>query len=679
MKRHTFNQVMLQCLIVTGMLTACTDNGKVQKANDREAEAATATAKAVEMQKAYEQKLATAKIMAVANQKDADDLAAQIADFKTKQAHRENLLLSLQSQIETETKKVTELKEQQVRVDSEISNSQKKIESERAALAEQKSQTEAELSKLKAITEKEIAQLKEKANSDVASVKAQAQKDIEVKESAYQQKADQLTQQIARADDRSKTLDLQEEKLNTQRKEQEAKAQSLVDLEKSLATRQETFRESIQTTKEFFVKNSVGDVFEKVDAQKKFVFLVNVIGYGSNENAEYIRSKIDDLQANDSKYRELKNLTKLHKDNADVNSIKDSILVEAKAQDMKSVRDSVDNYLQTKNTNGESSKYNSLWMVIRPVEKVNVGLKMEVYGSEDKYFDSRSNSVVATFNNLSTSKSNVLGMNSLDLTKPGSYFFNSVESAKSCEVVTVECLRTLKREGFLDAVQSMSVRGEDKGVSKGSYSELLSRLMYLSMNQSVNDLKAKTVLGISLDKFDNISWSFDTDAMLDKWGFGSRVPVLHDVTIAYTVNMVESINTVSNHMDAAQYLFSGEVGKSKMFDLANRARGEISIPLPIKKFSASHSVLKDLTLKDFKPSVSLPAKSAELTKLEERKKSLGLTRQEFDRYKSLSDVYAKSTASVEEVINKEKQQEFERRSVTNAGILSLMIEALTSK
>ena len=60
MKRQAFNRVVLQCLVIAGMLMGCTDNGKVQKANDREevaarrvAEAAAATAKAVEMKKDY--------------------------------------------------------------------------------------------------------------------------------------------------------------------------------------------------------------------------------------------------------------------------------------------------------------------------------------------------------------------------------------------------------------------------------------------------------------------------------------------------------------------------------------------------------------------------------------------------------------------------------------------------
>ncbi len=687
MKRQIFNRVVLQCLIVSGMFVGCTDNGKVQKANEREevanrreAEASAATAKAESMQKDYEQKIATAKLLAATNQKDADVLADQIADFKTKQADRENLLLSLQGQVESETKKVAAIKEQHARVSAEIAAVEQKIESERASLAEEKAKTTAEITSLKEKTDKEISKLKEKASSEVESVRVKAQQEIDSKEAAFKQKADQLSEKIVKADERSKVLDLQEQRLNTQKSEQEAKASSLAQLEKAAAEREATFQAAIQTTKEFFVKNSVGDIFERVDAQKKFVFLVNVIGYGSGENASYIRKKIDGLQASGSKYKDLQSLTKLQSKSDDINSVKDSILVEAKGQDMKSVRDEVDAYLQAKNSNGESSKFNSLWMVIRPVEKVNVGLKLEVYGSEDKYFDGRTSSVIATFSNIASAKSNVLGISNLDLTKPGSYFFNSSESARVCETVSVACLKTLKREGFLDAVQTMSVRGEEgKSMSNGSYSELLSHLLYHSITQSVRDLKSKTVVGISLDKFDNMSWTFDTDAMWDKWGFGSRIPVVDDIQITYTVNMVESINTVSNHMDAAQYLFSGEVGKSKMFDLANRKRGEISIPLPIKKFSASRSELKDLSLKDFSTPTPVPAKPAELVALEAKMKTQAFTRNEHERLTKLTADHKKSVEAVAEIIMHQKQQEFERRSVTNAGTLSSMVDALRSK
>lgn len=673
MKFTSILRILLPFALVMGLGTGCTKD-KSSNAKRREAEANAQIAKTTAQQKKLEAELASAEKQSKENQKASAELAAKVADWNAKQSERETALAKMTEQVLGEQNKLTELKLEQGLVTRTIENEKAGLAKQITALQEKQDSTKTELAALRDANTKEMAALNEKAKSEVASVREQAAKDIAAKEVTFAQKQAELEKRISEAGEREVSLKATAETLRQQGESLTKKDAVLVQLETSLNARKAELQSSVQATREMFQKNSLGDVFDHVDQGQKYTFLVKVVGYGSAANADMIRAKIAAASVG-TRYK----MDKAASLKGDVNTVNDAFLVEAKAQDVKAIRDEVEAKLQEQNKAGEMAKLNSFWLIVRPVEKVQIGVKMQIHGSHSKYFDGRNSDVIATFNNIRPAQAEVMGLGAMDLTRPGSYIFKSAAVAKSCEVVTAQCLAGLKEEGYLDEVKSLGLDSADGRLERTeSYAGLLTTLMQLSVGQSYSDLKEKTVLGLKLDKFDKAQWTFNSDALKDKLGFANRAPVLDNITISYTITMVEMMTPASNHMDSLDYLYSGFIGSSKIYDASNRTRGQISIPLPIKNVTGSNSELSDLSLKDFKPVTVIPVKSAELLALEKQTTRTlnNSTPEGRARLQTLTKAYEEEVAKATQALEAEKQKEFEMRSFTNAGILMQMMRAL---
>jgi hypothetical protein len=681
--------------LTSGLLTNCTQESKIKDADRRQRDAKTQLAKAETLQKNYKAKLADATTQAIENKKISADLNAQVTAWTSKQTEREQALFKMQEMVTAEELSLKGLRDQKVVVDEYIKTERARIKSESDNLEASKKSAQAELTKvnaeiakLKADNESDIkakssaadADIKSKvaaADKEITTKKANADSEISAKEKALVARQAELAAQIAKADARDLELKDKSALLDDQEVIQNQSQEQLDKLQVSLNERKAQLESSIASTKEFFMKNALGDVFEKINANEKLIFLVRVVGFGSAQNLKYVRDQVQSLTDVKSKYKNLARLGDLGKNSTAVLTAGDTFLIDVEANKLKAVRDSIEATLSGKNSkDGESRNYNSLWLVIRPVNKVRAGMKMVVNGSTSKYFDGRTNEEVAVFANIHSNSQQVMGISDLDLTKPGAYMFENSKAAKSCESVTIDCLESLVKENLLEAKQSMDLTDASGTVTQvESYRKLLEFMMAGSINQSRNDLKEKTVLGIKLDKFDNQEWTFDKDALMDKYGFADRAPVIDDISLQYTVSMIESISPVTNDMDTYLFLYSGLVGKNQMYDLTERKRGEIAIPLPIAQYKESHAALKDLSLKDFKTKAQIPVKPAELTKIE----SIGYwarTDEQQAQFDKLYYTYKSDLSKAEEDIELEKQTEFEKRTFYNAGILSLMVEKL---
>lgn len=439
---------------------------------------------------------------------------------------------------------------------------------------------------------------------------------------------------------------------------------SLSMLKVSLERQQAQLADSVQATRQLFDKNQLGDVFSRIESDKKMVFLVRIIGYGSQENLDMIRSKVDALTSATSRYKKLNSLPKIAarasvvKTSLDPKDAKpeleaspspstpaaaspvtasDSILVEANARDVKAIRDQIESELTERNRNGEHRNFNSFWLVVRPVEKVRAGLKISLFGSKTKYLENgmengitqynakRTSGLIAEFNNIHSGSQQVAAIENLDLARPGTYIFNANE-AQVCEKFNRACLDIIAKAGMLNNEMTMTIdtQAGPEAVT-ASRKEVMGRLMLASIEQTLEDLKGKTIIGIGTDEFDRLNFSGVLTTrkgalkfVKESFGFGSRAPVIDSMTLGYTVGLVEQINPVFNHMDAFQFLSSSVVGDVKMLDLTEGRRGEISIPLPINEYQVSRTSLRDLTLADFPAAASAGEPSQEV--LEEFKR-----------------------------------------------------------
>lgn len=660
--------------VIMSATVGCTDKGKIEDADRRQAQASQEIEKASQLQKKYEQELKDAEAKAAENKRVSDELNEKIQTWNENQASREQALIALQEKVTSEQKDLKSLTEQRVSLEAYISTEKTRIENERAKIAVDKKAAVAELARLTADNEKQIQTKTEKNNAEIAAKNAQ-----------IDSKAKSLEEQIKIADQRDAELETLQSRLEEQQAALKTSEEVLAKLKVSLNEKTTQLEEAVKTTREFFMKSSLGDIFDRINADERFVFLVRVVGFGSEENITHIRSSINALMDDSNPYKKLQNVTKFKKstaktDKAEAKSVytaEDSLLVDVKAVELRQVREKIEKYLNEKSKSGESRAYNSLWVVIRPVEQVRVGMKMVVYGSTAKYYDGRNEVEIASFENIRTPSQKVLNLKDLDLTKPGSYLFKSSASASSCEMVTVECMETMAQEGLLEAQQSMTLTSASGTRNfTGSYREILMNLIAGSIDQSRQDLKERTVLGVKLDKFDNPSFTFDSKAILEQVGFADRAPVISKISIKYSVSMVEKINHVANDMDTYSFVKSGVMGNTAMFDLTDGQRGEITIPLPITQYSESTTNLKDLSLVDFSPSAEMPKEADEYKSLsskwawqlsvEEKARLAELER------KNLEEKIEKAGVDVRE----QKESEFENRTFSNAGILQLMANAL---
>lgn len=662
--------VSLAYMLLAVTSFGCTRDAGSKDADQKKAAADSELARAKGLQTKYEEQIKSAEKIAAENKAAADALNTQMATWKSEQATRDTLLIDITNRVSQEQGTLTELQSQSMSLKTNIAQEQARIQGEQLALKNERERVEADLKSMRS-----------KADQEIADARTKSSEQISAKEAALNEQRTKLEQRIAQIDEREKTLLILQQTLKDQAEKLSAEDVRLKSLKVSLDADQLKLKEAINVTRELFQKQALGDIFDKIRADQKFVFLVRIIGYGSPTNLNYTRQRVDSLTGATSQYKSLRRL-------GSVGILADdTFLVETTAQEMKSTRDGVDAYLQEKNKNGESKNANSIWLVIRPIEKVRVGMKLVVNGALQKYFDGRTSTPVAEFNNIRASSSSVMGMTNLDLTKPGSYLFKSDVGAKACEVVSEECLKVLVNEGLLDSPISITVSTPDgSSDEKGTDRELMAKLFDLSIKQSVVDLKEKTLLGIKMDKFDNSSFTFDPKVLKDKFGFADRAPVIDVLSIIYSVSMVEYINPIMNHLDSMQFLFSGLIGDKKLVDLNERARGEMLIPLPIASFKPSNSSLKDLTLADFKPKTPVPPKSAKLIEMEAKYGKIADSTWMWTRNTAagvelvkLREEYAVLTKEYDAKVLVEKQEEFETRSLINAGRLSSMRDILIGK
>ena len=353
----------------------------------------------------------------------------------------------------------------------------------------------------------------------------------------------------------------------------------------------------------------------------------------------------------------------------------DTYLVEATGQAVLDLRDSVEKMLNDKDSAGELARFTSLWVIPRLVEEVRVGMRLQVIGSDSKQFEGRSSRLIADLP-LRTATTTARGLSDLDLTKPGSYVFATEKDAQACKVVNAACFEALANAKFLDREQTITMPTLTGDVTKkGTYRDILADMMGYSIEQTYNDIKSKTVLGVSLDKYDKMTWNMDWTPVLDKYGFADRAAVVEDFQLAYTVSMVDRIGTVTL-FDGYAFLNSGRVGNGKVFDSESLKRGEVLVELPITQFKESRSALQDLYLKDFSPKTRLLEKSDEHKKLLAKAEKGELTLDDERRLVDLNYEYSRNAEESAEKILSEQREEFGRRNMINTGKLDDMIKVL---
>lgn len=704
MRMQAFKTLFLStALIIAAVNTGCTDHGKTRDANNKMSEAEANNQKAVTMQAELDAKIAAAQAQADANAKEAAVLESQKETWRNDEAQREQSLLRLQQQIADARKTLKDLQDQAAALSESIKSEEARIAQQKADIIAEQKRVSAELKGM------QDAQVAVNKAADEANAKKQA--DLEAR-------LTELAGKLAQVESEQVAVDQREASAAEQEK-------ALAGLKASLAVQEANFTASLQATRELFARSELTDVFDNVMTDKKMTFLVRVIGFGSPANLNWIVNKIDTANKG-SRYESMK---KLNYEVSELRELSDSapeivlqadesFVVDMEPKKLKAVRDSIETRMQAQNTAAKQPRVrNSYWVVVRPVEQVRVGIKMEVIGSRQEYWNGRRQEVLASFENLSSRTATIKGLENVDLTNPGSYVFSNSGNAKACETVDETCFKVLMSEKLLDAQQKLDVWTKTgvKSNITASYRDLLLTMIKASAAQARYDLKDKMIVGWSEGKFDQVQFHADIGAALSSMGeLGSeagnwlglgtgRAPVIDAIKLKYTVSMVEYVHPSNNHLDSAQFLFSGMIGTMQMMSVDRRRgndddvetpvelpRGEISIPLPIAKFSASSTKLEDLTMADYAADAWPKAKYDELMALRQKggffmmdskvwwlgnmnvQMKGNLTDAELKRYNELkNDIEVAWPLAQVEIQNK-----FEERSNINSGMLELFARVL---
>ena len=492
---------------------------------------------------------------------------------------RELQLMELTKKIAEESALLERTKINHQEIASKITEEKKAILLSLESLEQQKEQTKREILALK-------------LESDAKVQKAQEQ---EVKAELKMQDLNRQQAQLTAEQMRLSELDesLKESKENLERLNQEA------------SERQQKLQLDIILTRELFAKEGLGDALAAIEGDLNTPFLITIVGQGRIEFKKLLTQKI--MASNQNRETPLIP-SKLSPSNSK-SAVGDQFIISSTGPKIRRLRDSLNEFMSQKNKEGYSVSETSLYVIVRPIQKIRTALKISIYGSEAFSTANQPAKIIAEM----TLPSSVIkwdGTSDLDLNQPSTYAF-SKELNESCAKVNAKCIEALRKLNWLE--ESYSLNNEivpESSKPQLKLRDLLSLLLKVSIDQIAQDqVRLKTEqqpwLQISQNQnesiFNRFKFSLKTDEIANSIFPGDRYNVIHDIKMSYVVKLVDPINSTGNPLDTFRYLFDGYVGNYKLVSTRkSRDEIEIELPIPTVDLMVGQSPFPDLTMNDWK-------------------------------------------------------------------------------
>lgn len=525
----------------------------------------------------------------------------------------------LQGRAEAASAEATSLKEKQAKDADALAQAEKnrsEMELKLQNLAGEIKNDEARLEVLK----KEVQDLtakKEAIQAELASRETRAKAAEEVANKSQSDSKTALAELEKTKDEVKKAQDAL--------KEAEAK---LAQAQSALDKQEAKFKSYVQLTKDLFSKEGLGDIFDKIQKDGKFAFLVSIIGWGDKSFVKEFYAAADRINTNE-KYKRYKSAaiaypkkaTKSFADFTEIASAKinnyngqrapmrEDIIVEGVASEVKKLRDDFNNKLKSLEGTRKVEDI-SLFVVVRPIGKVRVGMVLDFLGTSAMGYEGRKLSKVASLNKLRRADVDISGLDKVNIADPGSYVFNEGKSIdeKKCEVVDYICLEMLAQSGLLNDVQKIDFINDkgDRETAEMRYGDLVVSILEASSQQIGSDLIGTPLISI-VKNIEGFTVKANNQAIQIAMGFGDRAPVIDVITLKYGIKMVDYLNdNGGNHLDAMEFLRTGFINTASIYSAKRVSRNEIEIDLPVTDIKYSLSEFEPVHMKDILEKAKAP-------------------------------------------------------------------------
>lgn len=729
MKTGTFKRpALLQFALATVVITALSACNKAadDKMADAENRAAAADAQAkknsavenelAEQKKAVEKRTADLNNQIMAERQRLEKLSAELqansAALKTEQTTWESDRSAREHQISEMTKSLQAKQEELTQTEAAVRSNRETIATETARLTQQKADLQATEAKL--MGEVEAARTKSQAELQAAEEKLTT-----AKAASAQNEKDLAA--IARSQS-----DLR------------AQEQNLVVSRQALESAQAVHRDNVSLTRELFSREGIEDALTKIEQTKKMNFLVSITGRADYKYAEELRKDAATVNGGALKFFHFTEKGEKKKKpfsfdsdvaynnftdvavtvDASINAefkhprpkpmlgqlVDDQMIISATAAEIKKFRDDSNKKLETE-SKGKDPSLTSLWVIVRPISKIRIGMVIKLYGSPTFGFKDRISTKKVELNAIRPVDAKILSLDNVDLTRPGSYVFSSDVDARKCEKVDVECFKVLKKNGLLDAKQSIVLPTTGTEIVT-NYAEIIKDSLTASQVQMDEDHEifsnGMNVIGVTYTVDGGTGFRANGDAF-KKLGqiympFGERfrLPIIDVISLSYQIVMVDEVSSsTGNPIDTWKYLNSGFVGNTAVFS-SERKRSELEIKLPIqsKQMNFSVSQFQLLNLEGFKPKAVKPnapdaATEAAYQRMQTGRKYGGAVGGAIASGKELYDaamgtgeayrklqIYTAEMKKYDDDVLVEKNAEFKKRLKINMGRSDILKEAL---
>ncbi len=381
--------------------------------------------------------------------------------------------------------------------------------------------------------------------------------------------------------------------------------------------RLEELKKAGDLVRELFVKLKLDPVFDKVSNDQEIVVRISLVGISKSENLIKIREKIKNVNLKES-YKDLvslvpntldaesvvkndKQVARFKRENSNFDAtvtgiiksvspvtVNDVYMVSGKAQDIKNIRDEVNN--------ASVDEGNNLLVIVRLVEKVRVGIQMKVKARKSyaETFDENSKAKIVKFVRLGYENlENIESLDSLEIKNPATFIFGQ---DNSCETVSSKCLKKLKEKGLLNKALPFAT---------GRLKEVVSHYLKRTLDDSVNQLGLDLTF---VNKTHDESFFLKPDFLKDKkyrvnedmkkeylTEEEASVEVDHNmivesIELKYNVTMVEKLQ--SNGLVYVDTVLNKGIGGTSIEDIG---RGEVEMSLPVSSTNSSKLNIKELS------------------------------------------------------------------------------------
>ncbi|MGE0764152.1 MAG: hypothetical protein AB7N80_12800 [Bdellovibrionales bacterium] len=651
MKLKDVYRLLVTVFVSASFAVGCTNNAE-KKANNERKQLAAERAKVSQLTTEAEQKKKEIEAIEADLKQKMEALSGEKAEWDQNRSARELEITNLSATLAGKKEELTKVEDDIKKLTAQNAAETASIEAERASLEEAKKKTESEIATLKSQSETEAKTKLDEAQKALDIIKEQ-QQTLEAREIALKA---------------SEAANL--------------KAQSaLTELQISLKAAEQRLQNSVQESRALFARDGLGDVFDKLQENKRMKFLVSIVGRGSDKYAEKLQNELNVINQGDKSHSRI---TSKPPKAGDSYVVDNSMIVDAQAGVVKKFRDDANAFLESENKSGVAASSTSLFVVARPIQKIRVGMKLTVRGSKAAGFEKRNSGVIMELNQVRSIESKLLNIDDVKLNNPGEYVFASDADGRKCKNIDLECLKVLKDKGLLESQNVFTV---GNSTTKITNREALTEALSASINQMNIDYelysKGLAILAIDYTMEDGLSPRLNTDSVKKLgsiWlGLGeTRAPIIDQLELSYRIVMIDEIGNAGNHIDAWKYMSSGVIQNVQMF-AADRSRNEIEIQLPVGNLKSSTFTFDDLGLSDYKLKTVKPQIPTEaLKKLEGNVLSTDMNGGDQNALAEAGR-YRKAYKTYKDDVKKEKISVYKDRLKTNMGMQQIYVRTLQEK